>query len=63
MKKIIFVENLTDSETAERIRLILNETRVLFDVSLENKAVIVHGDNDAVYAAKVALREEGYKIN
>ena len=62
MKRIIFVDSLDNQEIADKISLILEETRVIFEIDLSNKAIILHGNNDAVYAAKVALREEGYKV-
>lgn len=63
MKKIIFVNNLKSQEDADSIERILNDTRVDFKVDLANKAVVLEGNNDMVHAAKVALQEEGFRIN
>lgn len=62
MKKIIFVRNLCSDEDVIKIKEALEETRVNFTVLLDRKAVSVEGNNDALYAAKVALREAGFVI-
>lgn len=62
MKKIIFVRNLCSDEDVVKIKEALEETRVDFSVLLDRKAVVIEGNNDALYAAKVALREIGFMI-
>lgn len=62
MKRIIFVEDLKTEEDVEKIQMELENTRLHFTVSLPSKAVIVHGDNDALYAAKQAIAQAGYTI-
>lgn len=63
MKRIIFVEGMDSQEIADEIQKILEETRVDFEINLINKAIVLHGNNDMVYAAKVALKEEGFKVS
>lgn len=63
MKRIIFVEGMDSQEVADEIQKILEETRVDFEINLINKAIVLHGNNDMVYAAKVALKEEGFKVS
>ncbi|MFI3284243.1 MAG: copper chaperone [Erysipelotrichaceae bacterium] len=63
MKKIVFIANLKTLEDVSTIEQILNDTRVDFKVDLANKALVLEGNNDMIHAAKVALQEEGYKIN
>lgn len=62
MKKIIFVRNLCSNEDENKIKEVLEETRVDFSVLLDRKAVAIEGNNDALYAAKVALREADFVI-
>ena len=62
MKKIIFVDNITEADI-DKIAEILDDTRVEYDVVLSNKAIVLEGNNDIIHSAKVALKENGYKIN
>ena len=62
MKVILFVRNLNTEEHAEKIRTALDETRVNFSVKPKDHIVVIEGDADAVYTAKVTIRECGFII-
>ena len=62
MKVILFVRNLNSEEQAEKIRTALEETRVNFSVKPLDHIVVIEGDADAVYTAKVTIRECGFII-
>ncbi|KAF0224610.1 MAG: Uncharacterized protein FD133_920 [Erysipelotrichaceae bacterium] len=62
MKVILFVKNLNSEEQAEKIRTALEETRVNFSVKPKDHIVVIEGDADAVYTAKVTIRECGFII-
>jgi len=62
MKRIIFVKNLETEEDVLKIEEALSHTLLDYSVSLPSKAVIVHGDNDALYTAKQAIAQAGYTI-
>lgn len=62
MKVILFVRNLNTEEQAEQIRTALDETRLNFSVKPKDHIVVIEGDADAVYTAKVTIRECGFII-
>ncbi len=62
MKVILFVRNLDTEEQAEKIRTALDETRLNFSVKPKDHIVVIEGDADAVYTAKVTIRECGFII-
>jgi hypothetical protein len=61
-KHIIFVSNLNNQEDVVKLSEALSQTKVAFEVLLQSKAVVIHGRNDVVYIAKIAIREAGYTI-
>ncbi|MBS3991764.1 MAG: hypothetical protein KGZ51_06775 [Erysipelothrix sp.] len=63
MKHILFVKGLKSQDDVRKITEALQETQLEFEVSLTNQAVIVHGRNDLVRIAKVALMEAGYLVD
>jgi len=63
MKHILFVKGLKTQEDVRKVTEALQETQLEFEVSLSNQAVIVHGRNDLVRVAKVALLEAGYIVD
>lgn len=63
MKHILFVKGLKTQEDVVKITEALQDTQVEFDVSLTNQAVIIHGRNDLVRVAKIALLEAGYVVD
>ena len=62
MKVILIVRNLDTEEQAEKIRTALDETRLNFSVKPQDHIVVIEGDADAVYTAKVTIRECGFII-
>jgi hypothetical protein len=62
MKVILLVKNLTTEEQADKLRSALEETRLVFTVKPKDHLVIIEGDADAVYTAKVTIRECGFII-
>lgn len=63
MKHILFVKGIKTQEDVRKITEALNDTQLQFEVSLTNQAVIVHGRNDLVRVAKIALLEAGYIVD
>lgn len=63
MKHILFVKGIKSQEDVRKITEALNDTQLQFEVSLTNQAVIIHGRNDLVRVAKIALLEAGYTVD
>jgi hypothetical protein len=63
MKHILFVKGLKTQDDVRKVTEALQENQLDFDVSLSNQAGIVHGRNDLVRVAKVALLEAGYIVD
>lgn len=63
MKHIIFVKDMNCAKCVERISRELDNTRVKYDIDLENKSIAVEGSNDIVYAAKQAIAQAGYTVS
>ncbi|MCD8573966.1 MAG: hypothetical protein LRY28_00325 [Erysipelotrichaceae bacterium] len=63
MKHILFVKGIKTQEDVRKITEALNDTQLQFEVSLTNQAVIIHGRNDLVRVAKIALLEAGYIVD
>ena len=59
---IIFVNGMTCENCKKRIANELDNTRVKYDISLENQSITIKGDNDALYIAKQAINRAGYTI-
>ena len=62
MKHIIFVEGLKTEDDKKRIEEELSNTRLSIYVSLATESVTVEGSNDAIYTAKQAIQQAGYRI-
>lgn len=63
MKHILFVKGIKSQDDVRKVTEALNDTQLQFEVSLTNQAVIIHGRNDLVRVAKIALLEAGYIID
>lgn len=63
MKHILFVKGLKSQDDVRKITEALQETQLEFEVSLSNQAVIIHGRNDLVRVAKVAIMEAGFIVD
>lgn len=62
MKKIINIVNLQTQEQAQLLKDRLSETRLNFEVVLENQAVIVYGGSDEVRVAVHEIRKAGFDV-
>lgn len=62
MKVILFVRGLNREDQAEKLRTALEDTRLIFSVKPKDHIVVIEGDADAVYTAKVTIRECGFVI-
>jgi hypothetical protein len=62
MKVILIIRDLKTEEQAEKLRLALEDTRLIFSVKPKDHIVVIEGDADAVYTAKVTIREAGFII-
>ena len=62
MKVILFVRGLETEAQAEKLRSALEDTRLTFSVKPKDHIVMIEGDADAVYTAKVTIREAGFVI-
>jgi hypothetical protein len=62
MKVILFVRGLNSEDQAEKLRCALEDTRLIFSVKPKDHIVVIEGDADAVYTAKVTIRECGFVI-
>lgn len=62
MKRIVFVKDMNCEKCVKRIERELDNTRINYEIDLDSKSVIVHGDNDALYAAKQAIAQAGYTV-
>lgn len=63
MKHILFVKGIKSQDDVRKITEALQDTQLEFEVSLTNQAVIVHGRNDLVRMAKIAIMEAGYLVD
>lgn len=63
MKTLLFIRDMDSQEAAQKIEDALAETRLIFSVNLRDRCVAIEGRNDAVYTAKVAIREAGYNVD
>lgn len=62
MRVILFVRDLKTEEQAEKLRVALSDTRLNFSVKPKDHIVVIEGDADGVYTAKVTIREAGFII-
>ncbi len=63
MKHILFLKGIKTQDDVRKVTEALNDTQLQFEVSLTNQAVIIHGRNDLVRVAKIALLEAGYIVD
>mgnify|MGYP004701340263 FL=1 len=63
MKTLLFIRDMVTEEAAQKITDALSETRLIFSVNLRDRCVAIEGRNDAIYTAKVAIREAGYNVD
>ena len=59
---IVFVDDMTCEKCVERISQELDNTGVDYTINLLNRSINIKGDNDALYAAKMAINRAGYTI-
>ena len=62
MKHILLIKNLNDESQVDAIQKSLADTRVIYEVDLGRKCVIVHGNQDMVFVVRKALQELGLVI-
>jgi hypothetical protein len=62
MKTILILTDLNTEEDVIKLKESLSQTRIDFEVSLANHCVAIHGSNDLVYTAKIAIMEAGFTI-
>lgn len=62
MSVILFVKNLTTEDDVRRIDEALAQTRLTYRIRLMDRCVIIDGEGDAIYTAKVTLTEAGYSV-
>lgn len=62
MKRVLMVKNLNTEEHIKMIQEKLDQTRVVYDIDLTKKCVIVHGDYDMANIARKELNELGFII-
>lgn len=61
MSKIILLQNLTEENLSE-VDNALAYSGIIYRVSMNDQAIIVEGDNDALHRAKIALTSHGFII-
>lgn len=61
-KHILMVTDMACANCAKKIEKALSETRVDFEINLEQKAVIVHGDADMIAVAKKTISDIGFTV-
>lgn len=62
MKKIVFVKDMKNDDDVQQIKKFLELIDIEYTISLNSETVIVHGDNDELYAAKQAIAQAGYTV-
>ncbi len=62
MKSILLIKNLDNKESANKIREVLAETRVDYDINLEKQCIIIYGNSDMVAVARNAISGLGFSI-
>lgn len=62
MKHILLIKNLQDEIQVNAIQKALADTRVIYEVDLGRKCVIVQGNQDMVFIVRKALQELGLII-
>lgn len=60
MRNIILVKNLQDEKSVKLINNALADTRVVYEISLEKKCIIVDGNADMVAITKKILHDLGF---
>lgn len=62
VKSILLVRNLKDESSAKLVRNALNNTRVVYEISLEKQCVIIEGNADMVAVARKVISDLGFVI-
>lgn len=62
MKTIVMVSDMNCANCAKKIENALHETRVDFEVRLDQKAVIVNGDADMARVARTVITDIGFTV-
>lgn len=62
MKTIIMVQDMNCANCAKKIENALQDTRVDFEVNLEQKAVIVNGGADMANVARKVITDIGFTV-
>lgn len=62
VKNILLVRNLKDEPSAKLVRNALNNTRVVYEISLEKQCVIIDGNADMVAVARKVISDLGFVI-
>lgn len=62
MSVILFVKKLITDEDVRMIDEALAQTRLTYRIRLADHCVIIEGEGDAIYTAKVTLTEAGYPV-
>lgn len=61
-KHILMVSDMACENCAKKIENALKQTRVDFEVNLEQKAVIVYGDADMINVAKKTISDIDFTV-
>ena len=62
MKRVLLIKNLNTEEHVNMIKEKLDQTRVVYEVNLLKKCVVVYGDYDMANVARKELNELGFII-
>lgn len=62
MKVILMIDNMNTEEDKKKIMRALDLTRVAYEVNVDKKIVVVHGDNDMAAVARKTLQDLSYII-
>lgn len=62
MDKIIMIRDMHTEDDVLKLQKHLEELDFKCTVKLPTRVVVVHGDNDNLYAAKQAIARAGYTI-
>ncbi|MGL5979166.1 MAG: hypothetical protein ACRCZJ_09260 [Erysipelotrichaceae bacterium] len=61
-RTLVFVKELPDASVIAAIQEVLDDSRVVFELSEDKKAIVVAGDHDMANVAKKLIDELGYTI-
>ena len=60
MERIIFIDNLDQEGVKEKIEDILDETRATYQININNKCIVVQGNNDILRAVIISLNNHKF---